>query len=237
MSTFWSDGVKLIKEQNAWLGRFGTFKQVAHRLFARTDILVQDFRALDADKVEAAFFRDSAGKERFSTSRVAVEQKTGAQAQRTVGKDGCILGRPFERFTECLTRCKQTANVGPLGGGFFQLHVTQRERRVPFLRTIKVTHVEHNVTRIKHTTNGSFVHGAIRQHFQVRHMVAIRMGHQIRVVKLRYGTLCAESHLLHERMQDLPTSLLGWWLDRERMCPHTCILKIRMHIRGVLGRG
>ena len=61
VSTLWSDRVKLIKEQNAWLGRFGTFKQVAHRLFARTDILVQDFRALDADKVEAAFFCDSAG--------------------------------------------------------------------------------------------------------------------------------------------------------------------------------
>lgn len=46
-----------------------------HRLLARTDVLVEDFRAFDADKVESAFLRDRGREKRLAAARVAVQQQ------------------------------------------------------------------------------------------------------------------------------------------------------------------
>lgn len=54
----WRDRVELVKEQDARLGGLRALEQIADRLFARADVLVEDLGALDRDKVEAALFRD-----------------------------------------------------------------------------------------------------------------------------------------------------------------------------------
>lgn len=60
-SPFGSDGIEFIKEEHAGSGGLCAFKQVSDRLFARTDVLVEDLRTFDADKVESAFLRDCRG--------------------------------------------------------------------------------------------------------------------------------------------------------------------------------
>ena len=74
------NGVKLIEEEYTWLRSLGPIKQIPDTLFRGTDILVQNFRTLDTDEIEATLACNSAGKKRLTATGISVKKKARSKA-------------------------------------------------------------------------------------------------------------------------------------------------------------
>lgn len=135
------------------------FEEVSDRLFAGTNVLVEDLWSLDRDEVETAFLRDGRREQRFpatgipvqedsdvhglpsavsSMSQTAAVHSPGAQAQWAAREDCAVLGRPLERFSKGFPSLDETADVGPLHFTLLQFDVPQRQGDEAFLGGRKI---------------------------------------------------------------------------------------------------
>lgn len=73
MSTLRCDRVELVEEQDTWLCGGCTLEEIAHRLLRGTNVLVENLRTLDTDKVEACLLRDRRRQQSLSTTGVSVQ--------------------------------------------------------------------------------------------------------------------------------------------------------------------
>ena len=99
-----SERIELVEEHDAGRGRLGALEHPAHCALRLPDVLVEQLRPLDADKVGPRFVRDGLGEQRLPAARRSVEHDPRRQRDAKLSKrSGLEIGSRTDSVTSSRT--------------------------------------------------------------------------------------------------------------------------------------
>ena len=93
-------GVYLIEENDAGVGQLGFAEDLADPTFALAHVFVEQRWPFDRDKVGLALAGDGFGQQSLAHAGRATEQNAFGWSSSGLGKQICILQRPFDTFAQ-----------------------------------------------------------------------------------------------------------------------------------------
>mmetsp|Transcript_17104 Transcript_17104/g.28407 ORF Transcript_17104/g.28407 Transcript_17104/m.28407 type:complete len:320 (+) Transcript_17104:549-1508(+) len=143
-TTSLGDRVHLVEHQNTRTGSTSLVKEFTNIGFTLSEILSQEFRTLDGDKVSTAFVGNSLGQKRLSASRWTIEKNTLTRAHSKLDVLLCVFHWVLNSLMEFTLDIFKTSNIVPMNVWYLHLVLTKRRRSNDRHGIIKVLSLHQN---------------------------------------------------------------------------------------------